>query len=253
MRRFLKSVETGIAVILSASVVTSCRQVPPVQVFESPSPTISPHPVKVDTKGAAKLRQSGLRSRRQGRYAEAIGFLEKAVDLDPDNLSGQVLLGWTFHLAGRESAAQKSLQRALERDPDYIQALNALGIVYLVKGDLSSSVATHQRAIKLEPDNEVAHYNLTLAYHRLGQYDLAISQGKRATALEPGNPHPWVALALVYWDQGEIPKAQQTYAQAVQLDSRYRRSEFLADLKLAGFSLEQVQTVRQILKSRQHR
>lgn len=158
-------------------------------------------------------------------------------------------MGWTLHLAGRESAAQKSLQRALERDPDYIPALNALGIVYLVKGDLSSSVATHQRAIELEPDNEVAHYNLTLAYHRLGQYDLAIAQGKRATVLEPGNPHLWVALALVYWDQGEIPKAQQTYAQALQLDSRYRRSEFLADLKLAGFGLEQVQTVRQILKS----
>ena len=77
MGRFLKSVETGIAVILSASVVASCRQVPPVQVSESPSPTISPSPVKVDTKGAAKLRQLGLRSRRQGRYAEAIGFLWK--------------------------------------------------------------------------------------------------------------------------------------------------------------------------------
>lgn len=216
----------------------------------NPPAPITTNAPKTDSKAAAKLRQLGLQYRQQERYTEAISALEKAVSLDSENLSGIVLLGWTLHLGGRENAAAEALQQALDKDANYVPALNALGIVYLVSGNLSAAVATHERARELKADNEIAYYNLALAYHRLEQYNLALSRAKQATTLEPQNPHPWVALALIYWQQGDKTQAKQTYNKAIQLDSRYRQSGFLDELKQAGFSQQQIEGVRKILEQR---
>ncbi|MBG0742454.1 MAG: tetratricopeptide repeat protein [Cylindrospermopsis raciborskii KL1] len=218
----------------------------------SSSPIFTPSPTFTSSSksknAGAKLRQLGLRYRQQGRYADAIISLEKATSMEPENLSGQVLLGWTLHLAGREASAMKVLEQVLEKDGNYIPALNSLGIVYLVSGDLDKAVTTHERAKEIKANNEIAYYNLTLAYQRLKKYDLAIARGKQATILEPTNPHPWVALALVYWGQGMKTQARQTYNQAVRLDSRYGQSRFLINLKQAGFSQEQIDNAREIVK-----
>jgi tetratricopeptide (TPR) repeat protein len=80
----------------------------------SPSPTmpaiaqITPSPVIPtisDRKAAQKYRQSGLKLRQQGNYTEAIASFEKAAKLDPSNLSGRILWGWTLHLAEKETEA----------------------------------------------------------------------------------------------------------------------------------------------------
>lgn len=224
--------------------------------FVSNSPTssssitlIAPSPSKIDAIAAQKHRQIGLQERERGRYPQAIKALGKSVALDPQNLSGRVILGWTFHLARQEKMAVSVLRQALEQNPNYIPALNALGIVYLVGGELQAAVTTHTKAAFLQPDNEVAYYNLCLAYHRLKQYERAIASGKQAIKLEPDNPHPWVALAIAYWGEGEKSLAQQIYRKAISLDARYREPWFLAHLEQAGFSQEQIQLTQRIVGS----
>lgn len=246
MNRFYSTI---IFVILTF-LLLGCREEPKVIAPSSPppapppttAPPPAPPPSAEDVKAAQALRQSGLDYRRQGRYPEAVTALEKSVDLDPQNLSGRVILGWTLHLAGQQQEAIQALEAA--QDSNHVPALNALGIVYLVSGDLDSAVATHTKAVELKPNNDIGYYNLSLAYHRLQQYEQAIATGNEAAALEPGNPHHWVALALPYWDQGEEAMAQQMYQKAVDLDARYRSSEFLAHLEQAGFSPEQIQTAK---------
>ena len=240
--------------LLTILMIAACRQTPTTEVPElatSPTPSIAPTtpPPSPDPQAAAKLRQQGLNYRQQSRFSDAITALEEAVQLDPQNISGRVLFGWTLHLAGKETEAAQALKEALIQDPEHIPALNALGIVYLVDGQLQSAIATHERAIELKPDNEIAHYNLALAYHRLEDYQLALDRSKQATKLEPNNPHPWVALALVYWSEGSKTEAQQAYAKARQLDARYRQSSYLSHLIQAGFTDEQIASVEEIRMS----
>lgn len=217
----------------------------------SPSPTAAPTPSPIpptseELAQASQARQLGLEYRNQERYDEAISELKKSVTLDPQNLSGHVILGWTLHLAGQRAEAKQALQQALIQDESHVPALNALGIVYLVDGDLEQAVKTHTQALELKPDNEIAHYNLSLAYHRLADYDQAISHAIRATELEPENPHPWVALSIIYWSQEETALAQQAYQQALALDERYYDAGFLSYLKQAGFSTPQIQTTNEV-------
>ena len=52
---------------------------------------------------------------------------------------------------------------------------------------------------------------------------------------------------MIYLDKGDSKKAQDTYRKARNLDSRYRQKWFLAHLKEAGFSQEQIKLVEKLL------
>jgi Flp pilus assembly protein TadD len=201
----------------------------------------------VDTRAASQYRQQGLAYRQQERFTEAIAAFEKAAELAPQDAGARILLGWTQHLNGQESEAAQSLWNAIYLDPFSVQAFNALGIVYLVRDELSPSIVIHTWAALLKPDNEIAYYNLSLAYHRQKLYSVAIANAARAARLEPSNPHPLVAEAIALWDNGDRSTAIQTYRDAIGIDSRYKDPDFLNYLKEAGFSIEQIETSKQVL------
>jgi Flp pilus assembly protein TadD len=194
-------------------------------------------------------RQLGLSYREQERYPEAIAALKQAVELDPENLSGRVLLGWTQHKAGQEAEAADTLAQTFSLNPFDVPTLNALGIVYLVSGKLGAAVSSHAWAAILKPDNEIAYYNLSLAFERLKQYDWAVATAKEAAKLEPSNPHPLVAEAIAHWGNGDRPLAQKAYQQALNVDSRYSDATFLNYLNEAGFSTDQIYLSKQVLQT----
>lgn len=198
---------------------------------------------------AADYRQQGLQYRDAGQMPEAIAAFRQAVELEPDHLNGRVNLGWTLHLAGDDRAAADILEATVSINPFHVQTLNALGIIYLMNEDLPGAVLAHTWATWLKPDNEIAYYNLSLAFQRSKHYDWAITQAEKATKLEPDNPHPFVALAIAHWEQGDQPRAQQAYQQAIDLDSRYTDRAFLDYLNESGFNLQQIETAKQVLAS----
>lgn len=206
-------------------------------------------PSSAFSQSAAEYRQQGLSLRDQERYPEAIAVLQKSVELEPENLSGRVLLGWTQHKAGQTSVAEKTLLDTFNLNPFDVPTLNALGIVYLVGGKLNNAIAAHSWAALLKPNNEIAHYNLSLALERVGQYDWAIATAKEAAKLEPSNPHPLVAEAIAHLGNQENPLAQTAFRQAIAIDSRYSDPGFLSYLNEAGFSTDQIQRSQRILRS----
>lgn len=205
-------------------------------------------PIKAENT-AAYYRQLGLSYRQQGRFKEAIAAMQKSVELEPQNTTAKINLGWTLHLANQEQEAAKFLWQGIVQKPFEHPAYNALGIVYLVDGNLNAAALVHTWAAILKPGNEIAYYNLSLTLHRLKLYNPAIAAAIHAAKLEPNNPHPLVSGAVAYWDNGNQSLAENTYRQAINLDARYRNSEFLADLKQAAFSQEQIDTTKQILSS----
>jgi len=217
--------------------------------FASPAIATTKPVSREDQRAADRYRQEGLSYRQQERFDEAIAALQKSVELDPQNLNGRIILGWTQHLSKQSEAAAASLWEVIYRSPNSLPAFNAIGIVYLVRGDLPQSVVLHSWAAMLKPDNEIAHYNLSLAYQRLQQYDLAIAYAQSAMELEPTNPHPFVAKAIAQWTAGDQILAKKVFGEAVAIDSRYRNTEFLNFLNEAGLSNEQIQTAKQVLAS----
>ncbi len=198
---------------------------------------------------AEEYRIQGLNYRQQEKYPEAIEQLTKAVALEPNNIAGRVILGWTQHRAKQPEAATQTLVETFYRQPFDVPNLNALGIVHLVNNRLPEAVLTHSWAIAIKPDNEIAHYNLSLAMERLEQYPWAVSNALVASKLEPTNPHPLMALSIAHWGAGDRPQALQAFQKALNLDGRYAEEEFLNYLGEAGFSSQQIKTSQAILQN----
>lgn len=206
-------------------------------------------PAMALAQSAADYRQQGLSLREQGQYPAAIAALQKSVELEPQHLSGRVMLGWTQHKAGQQAAAATTLTETLSLNPFEVPALNALGIVYLVDGKLGNAIAAHSWAALLKPDNEIAFYNLSLAFERLQQYDWAVAAARAAAKLEPDNPHPPVAEAIAHWGNRDAEQAKTAFRQAIALDSRYSDPDFLTYLNEAGFSSDQIVQSQAVLSA----
>lgn len=201
---------------------------------------------------AATYREQGLAYRAVGDLNQAIAALERSVELEPQNLQGLILLGWTQHLAGKGVEAAQVLWRALLQQPNLTEAANALGIVYLVRGELEVAILLHEWANLVRPNNEIAHYNLSLSYQLTAQIPLAIAHGKIAAELEPQNPHPLISLAVSYWQDQNSTAAVSAYKAALNLDQRYYQPDFVDQLNQAGFNSSQIAIAKVILDQLQN-
>jgi tetratricopeptide (TPR) repeat protein len=202
-----------------------------------------------DPNAAADYRLQGLAYRQQGRLDEAIATFQQAVERDPSNIDGRVLLGWTQHLHQQRPEAIATLRTTVYQSPLSVEPWNALGIVYLVENNLDDAVMTHHWAALLQPDNEIAYFNLSLAYQRLERHDWAIVNAQQAADLEPTNPHPLIALALAQWSAGDRRAAQSSFAAALSLEPGYGDWDSLQYLSEAAFSPDQIALSRTILDS----
>ncbi|HEY2329469.1 MAG TPA: tetratricopeptide repeat protein [Verrucomicrobiae bacterium] len=67
----------------------------------------------------------------QEQYDEALNYLSRAAQVDPNNPEIQNYLGLTLSHLGQRKAAESALRRAIQLAPDYAPAHNNLAVVYL--------------------------------------------------------------------------------------------------------------------------
>ncbi|PHI18353.1 hypothetical protein CEQ90_18425 [Lewinellaceae bacterium SD302] len=78
------------------------------------------------------------------------------------------------------------LDKALQLDPNDYESLRLSGVLNGVAGRKSQAIEFFRRATQSRPDNADALWNLGVAYYQNGQTDLANQQFARARQLDPG-------------------------------------------------------------------
>ena len=137
--------------------------------------------------------------------AKAIGLLERAVRMTPNNAAAHKALGRAYVENGREAEGYAELVIALLLDPDDVEALTALGRWHLTADpDVARSVDALERAVSIDPTNRLAVHALAGALIRVGR----ASEGKQ-----------------------RLQESEQLQAQAIEND---RRVKTAAVLRLNG-------------------
>lgn len=81
------------------------------------------------------------------RLDEALGYLKKAVQLDPQNGAYLDSIGWAYYKMGNYDLAEENLRRATERTNNDPTILDHLGEVYAKTGRLKLAAASWERAL----------------------------------------------------------------------------------------------------------
>lgn len=142
--------------------------------------------------------------------AKAIGLLERAARMTPNNAAVHKALGRAYVENGREAEGYAELVIALLLDPDDVETLTALGTWHLTADQPPRSVDALERAVSIDPSNRLAVHALAGALIRVGR----VSEGKQ-----------------------RLQESERLQAQAIEDDRRVKTASVLrlnAEMRMAG-------------------
>ncbi len=88
-----------------------------------------------------------------GKFADAVDWYGKALEIDPDNVSVRTDKGTSLWNLGQADAAIAEFQKSLAVNPSHPQTLYNLGIVYLHgKDDMAGARSAWEKLLATNPD-----------------------------------------------------------------------------------------------------
>lgn len=196
-----------------------------------------------DPKRLALLGTMEYQTRRGDR---GVRFLQRAVELAPEDPAGYEMLGTHYLLLGEPAKAQAILEQALRlparrgnpvmlevklaesfrlqqkpeealrvvraaltRTPEAYELHNELGAVLVDVGHLEESVKAYLEALAIAPNDTDSNFSLGSVLLALGQREEAIRYLKRSLTLQPTFPKSLILLGHLALDAGQLEEARR--------------------------------------------
>lgn len=184
---------------------------------------------------AMQLHTRALRDIQQGRLAEALVSIERAVELSPRDAGYRLLLADVYLKSGRFEAARVTFADVLELDPAHVRA----GLNYAL---MQIALGRPQAALGQLGDltGRAPAADLGLAYALAGMPDRAVEILEPAARQHDATPRLRQNLALSYALSGNWQRARAVAAQDVSPSELPRRLEQWAALARPGAQSVQV-------------
>jgi tetratricopeptide (TPR) repeat protein len=210
---------------------------------------------KLRTPTSDELRIVGLNYVLLNDYPDAIHWLEKAVEFDPNNAKAWYSLGRCDYAQSRFHDAEKALETSLRLNPDNMKAAENLGLVYSADNRLADAERSFQQsiglarketstdewpyldyggflldqdrakeaislleqAVALNAKCAACHEKLGRALSACGNLQEGIRQLEQAVALDAKDPRLHYELGLAYRKAGEQDRAKDELALSEKL------------------------------------
>ena len=137
---------------------------------------------------ALKAYSMGITTGRTKGDAEAIPFLKRAIELDPNFAMAYVGLAVMYSNLGRASLAADYAKKAYDlRDRVSDREKYRISAFYFqyVTGEVEKATEAYELWAKSYPRDMVPHINIGALYVALGQYDKGIAETEAALRIEP--------------------------------------------------------------------
>ena len=183
----------------------------------------------------------GTISAREGRHAEAVEYLQRAIALFPEFGAAHYALARSFRALGRRDEAEAALARhatfgarwpaiddplaesvaTLRSDPG---ALLQRGVKQAEAGDVDAAITSHEAALALNPSFAQAHANLIVLYGRARNWPKAEEHYRAVVTLA-------VNVADAHYDYGVLQGMQEhwdgaadAYRKALELNPQHAQA-----------------------------
>ena len=149
---------------------------------------------------ALKAYSLGTRMMNEEGDAEAIPYLKRAVELDPDFAMAYAELSAAYGNVGETILAIANIKKAFELR-DRISAREKYRVTELYEIDVTGNIDEANVASKLwaesYPKDDVPHHNLASNYMYLGEYEKALAQTQEGLRLKPDDGFAYNHIALI--------------------------------------------------------
>ena len=164
---------------------------------------------------------------QQGKLEESIEYIDKAIELNPNESNLRYIKGRVLIELKRYDEAIENLNNAFNLDPFNIKCLSTKGIAYEQSGRYDEAMVCYDEAIILDPnDGYPLELKGTLYLIGLKDYDNAIKYLNQAKNKNSKNPRIWNNLGDAYLNIGEFKKGLDCCDKACSLDPSNFRAWF---------------------------
>jgi Tfp pilus assembly protein PilF len=165
---------------------------------------------------------------QQGRMADALNDIAKALSLDPGYATLWSNAGVMYLHNGDAAAADRAYTRALELDPVDASALFNMVQLLHARHD-AREVGFRQRLARVEQKDPLQQFLQALDYERVGNFPRAIASMRRAIQLKPDEHRFYAALARLYQRVGDLTRARSALASAQSHSAGKAREMYRAE------------------------
>lgn len=168
----------------------------------------------------ARLLDTGADLFVEGNAKRGIRYFEKALVLDPANVTLALFVGEHFFRFNKPVLARAYLERAIEEEADNYTARLILGVICGDDGDLESAKRHLSHALKIKRNSFAAHYSLGRILVSEGRVREALTHLKRALNLKP-TPEMYYLVGRAYLEEGRTEVAVRHLRRCVEMDPKF--------------------------------
>jgi len=168
---------------------------------------------------AFKFYSQGAQQAISGRSIDAIPFLKRAVELDPDFAYAYSLLSATHFGTGRLGLAAEYAEKAYalrERVSEYEKLRIASFYHGSATGDVHKRIEVLRLQKQMYPREWAGPNDLAVSYNLIGQHDQAVAEAREAIRLNPNFAASHRALGSALLRLNHFAEAKDILAQARQ-------------------------------------
>lgn len=155
--------------------------------------------------------------RDTGRYQEAIEYLEKARNLDQDDVDAAMALASVYARNKEEQLAEKLYQETIAHAPENWIGYNGYGYFLMHQGRYDDAIANYKKVLKLIPDNLLALNNIAVNYMYKDEFNEAAQSLANAARIEPSGSI-FGNTGNMYYFSGEYKKSVDMFKRALRLE-----------------------------------
>ncbi len=164
--------------------------------------------------------QLGFAYFNQGNLLKSIDYFQKAINLDYKRKETLNRLSYSYMALGKQEEAKNGFINVLELDPQNVFALNNLGLIYVKLNRFSKAIMYFTEVVSLEDDYIQAWNNLGTCYAMTKNHPKAVECYEKVIELGSQKADHWYNLASSYIDLKQIDKATTTLEKALELNTR---------------------------------
>src|SRR5699024_4398063 len=156
-------------------------------------------------------------------FMKAQRHLERALELDPDNIEAKLQRAYTYLWRGEKEQARRDIQYLLKNAGNHSDVLLVAGIIIQLDGLHKEALRLLGMALKKNPAAAIQIYNRRARLnHYLGQMDLAWLEVNKGLTLEPEHSLLRTTEGYLYFREGGYEKAIPILESVIADDPRRR-------------------------------
>ncbi len=156
-----------------------------------------------------------------GDIEQAIGMLDAALEIDPENASLYFNKGLAYEAIDCFDDAIEQHQRALEIAPDDLEVLNALALDYTRNGEFDRSLEIFEYIERLDNNYEPCYCNRIITYTELNKHEKAEEMFYLAQQIDPDCPLCFYNIGNSLYSRAAFDRAIWCWEKVRELDANH--------------------------------